>query len=258
MQKIIAAKQVGDVSYLVSNDSTLRTILVEGRILSSDKQEQNPNTSRPQNYVSLARNLTSAAFRNNSRWRWGVILDGDKLSSRYRIEPYSFSGAGATGNSKNVLRVKYIAKYDTGICVVAPVNWKAQRISEKAYDAIKRAMLSQPEEYNEKKHLVFQDGGKYRTANGRLVEKYIYNVKAGGIFLNERTLGSDCQYVTKLSIFNETEERIWTDKPYINISGCIKGIVVPKNLTPDEELNYQKTLNVAAMQIGEDFDVVSY
>lgn len=145
MQKIIAAKQVGDVSYLVSNDSTLRTILVEERILSSTRQEKNPNTSKLQNYVSLARNLTTAAIRNNSRWRWGVILDGDKLSSRYRIEPYSFSGAGAIANSKNVLRIKYIAKYDTGICVVAPVNWRAQKISEKAYDAIKRAMLSQPE-----------------------------------------------------------------------------------------------------------------
>lgn len=157
-----------------------------------------------------------------------------------------------------MLRVKYIAKYDTGICVVAPVNWRAQKISEKAYDVIKRAILSQPEDYNEKKHLVFQDGGKYRTANGKLVEKYIYNAKAGGILLNERNLGTDCQYVTKLSVFNETEERIWTDKPYININGCIKGLVVPKNLTLDEELNYQKTLNVAAMQIGEDFDIVSY
>lgn len=83
-------------------------------------------------------------------------------------------------------------------------------------------------------------------------------LKTEAFFLNERTLGADCQYVTKLSVFNETEERIWTDKPYININGCIKGIVVPKNLTPDEELNYQKTLNVAAMQIGDDFDIVSY
>ena len=55
-----------------------------------------------------------------------------------------------------------------------------------------------------------------------------------------------------------TEERICKDKPYINISRCMKGIVVPKNLTSDEELNYQKTLDVAAMQIGQDFDIVSY
>lgn len=67
MQKVITAKQVGDVSYLVSNDATLRTILVEGRIVSSKKQEKNPNTSKLQNYVSLARDLTSAAIRNNSR-----------------------------------------------------------------------------------------------------------------------------------------------------------------------------------------------
>lgn len=40
MQNILAAKQVGDVSYLVSNDSTLRTILIEERIISSDKQEK--------------------------------------------------------------------------------------------------------------------------------------------------------------------------------------------------------------------------
>lgn len=91
--KIVASKQVGDVSYLVGDLEILYNVVKDEVILGSKKPEKNPRTGKSENYVSLSRNYTSAALRNNSRWKYGVLLDGDKLSDHYHIEPISYAGA---------------------------------------------------------------------------------------------------------------------------------------------------------------------
>ena len=91
--KILASKQVGEVSYLVGDLQILYNVVKDEVILGSKKPEKNPRTGKLENYVSLSRNYTSAALRNNSRWKYGVLLDGDKLSDHYHIEPISYVGA---------------------------------------------------------------------------------------------------------------------------------------------------------------------
>lgn len=100
---IIENKQVGPVSYMCETGQILNAILTDMEILRSRKPEKNPATKKPQYYVSLSRDLTSAARRNNERWRFGVVLDGDKLSDRYHISPVSYAGMQTTYSD---LRVK--------------------------------------------------------------------------------------------------------------------------------------------------------
>ena len=50
--KILASKQVGDVSYLVGDLEILYNIVEDEVIVGSKKPEKNPRTGRPENYVS--------------------------------------------------------------------------------------------------------------------------------------------------------------------------------------------------------------
>lgn len=67
MIRLIEEKQVGPVSYMVKEPAVLYTILETNRILRSRKQEYNPDTKEDQYYVSLSRDMTAAAIRNESR-----------------------------------------------------------------------------------------------------------------------------------------------------------------------------------------------
>ena len=130
MQNITAAKQVGSLSYMVESQTILDLILRTGRIKSSQKPERNPNTGEESKFVSFSRNMTSAAIRNSKRWRWGVIIDGDRLSDRYSIVPISFVGVLTNKNSAN-FKVKCITKYDE--------NAKIQkRMAEKLFSLLER------------------------------------------------------------------------------------------------------------------------
>ena len=108
---LVEGKQVGEVSYMVADLDVLLYILDDEMLLRSRLQELNPKTQKKEYYLSLSRNLTAAAKRNGKRWRWGVILNGDKLSDRYSITPVSYSGIQM---SYSDLRVKYITAYDNG------------------------------------------------------------------------------------------------------------------------------------------------
>lgn len=229
--KILASKQVGDVSYLVGDLEILYNIIKDEVILGSKKPEKNPRTGKPENYVSLSRNYTSAALRNNSRWKYGVLLDGNKLSDRYHIEPISYTGAV----TKN-LRLKTLTKYDNGECYAYFLNsGGATRIPPYTYNQIEQTILNLPDEIKEQKKLVVQNGGKRRT-KGKLIEKkYTFQVP-NGFNINLRSLGSGFTDLLKHTELNETEERIWLGgKTHISIHNCIVGLVLPKSIA--DQLN---------------------
>ena len=69
IELIVEGKQVGELSYMVADLDVLLYILDDEMLLRSRQQELNPNTGRKEYYLSLSRNLTAAANRNNTRWR---------------------------------------------------------------------------------------------------------------------------------------------------------------------------------------------
>lgn len=223
--KILASKQVGDVSYLVAEIETLYNIVRDEIILSSRVPEKDPNTGKPEHYISLSRNYTSAALRNNGRWRYGVLLDGNKLSERYHIEPISFYGGVRKG-----VRLNTLTKYDDGTCYALLINGGgSMQIPSSLYDSIEQIIINLPEETKQQKRLIVQTGGK-RRYRGRMIDtKYTFK-NPNGFPLNENTLGSQFTNLLKHTDLNETEERIWVqNKKSISISGCIIGLVLPKS-----------------------------
>lgn len=101
MQSVLANKQVGDLSYFVNSLATLTQIISTENMMSSEKLERNYNVkpSKLSRYVSFSRSMADTPKRNPKRWKYGLITDGDKLSNKYHIEPYSFVGTSlAHGN----------------------------------------------------------------------------------------------------------------------------------------------------------------
>ena len=76
-----------------------------------------------------------------------MLLDGDKLSDHYHIEPISYAGAIA----KN-LRLKTLTKYDDGECYAYFLNYGGStRIPPYTYNQIEQTILDLPDETKEQK-----------------------------------------------------------------------------------------------------------
>lgn len=235
MIKLVEEKQIGDVSYFVKDPMVLKNIVKNNEILRSRKTEYNPKTNKQQYYVSLSRNMTSATTRNSERWKYGVIIDGTKLSNRYIITPHSYMGSVSI---KTSVRVKYITSYENGTYSLNLVNFPTVPISRTTYERIRQEIENLPEEVKQLKKLQYQQGGR-RSVNGtRIKEKYLFNVPQGGIMLTDKTYPDIITMLSKESSLNEQEERIWLkgSEYFININGCVKAVILPKRMktNPDE------------------------
>lgn len=227
--KIYASKQVGPIYYMVDTVSILETIAVTQLIKTSNKPEKGYSGGGSHHYVSFLRSLDKAG-RNPNRWVYGLKLDGNKLSDKYKISPYSFAG-NAIGSKSRQYRVKYIASYDNDTYVLQLVDWPVISIPRNVFEDIEEAIVSDCEGINSKKKLEVSEGK--RSYRGRtILRKYHYNVKTGGIALNESTISqSTLNYLLKHTNLNETEERIWilkSDRNYISIKDCITGYIEPQ------------------------------
>lgn len=260
--KIYAAKQVGDVSYLCQDIPTLIQIIDLEEIWASRIPELNPKTRKKQYYVSLSRNLTSATTRNLNRWYCGVILDGNKLSNKYHIEPFSY--AGNQLEKSQGYRVKTLTAYEDGTYRLTCVNWPMITISESMYNNIVDIINNMPEELKVKKGYIHSEGGKRRVFGTYIKEKHHFNSKNGGPSINIKNLSPESQSeFTKHDKINETEERIWlTNQKSISIRGCIKGIILSKEDAKLIEYGHGKTYRMLYDSIvnaaGEDFEIVTY
>lgn len=255
---MLASKQVGDLSYFVENQAILRRILLEGNIKTSSPKV-NYDKNIKSRYVSMSRNMTSSASRNNLKWRYGVIIDGDKLSNRYAIRPYSYVGVNLDHTSN--LKVAYIQKYDTGVCKLSLAGFAGTYdISNAMYEHIRNLIMNCPEDFKNKKKLTIHGPGKYKTKYGKVEEKVHFNVPSGGIKLSSDMFkGTNLESeLLKTSGLDEQEERIWTDKEFIKVVDCIKGLIIPDKLSDDEQQDIHKTFLVADMCLGDNYKVITY
>lgn len=224
---LIESKQVGNLSYYVSNINTLVQIIEQGEIWTSKSKEYNSRLKKKMNFVSTSRDMFAAPKRNNTRWKYGIVIDGDSLSNRYSIEPFSFAG-NALQYSTSSFRVKELRAYENGVYKLSMVNWPTIQISKNVFDNIRNAIENMPEEMKQKKKLQVIDGGKRVVGGTKLLKKYLFNVPSGGIMLTPDILKGISSEFTKSSNINEMEERIWSDTDSININGCILGVSIPK------------------------------
>lgn len=232
MKLLIEEKQLGRLSYFVSSIDVLEEILKTAKIAHSRTKELNVNTGNYQYYVSFSRNIMAASDRNNRRWRFGVIVDGDKLSNKYQFDPVSYTGVAF---DKSGIRVKELISYDDDTYYLRLVNWKKFEISETMFDKIQSEISNMTDGEKIKSGLTYQSGGK-RLINGhRIREKYVFSARYGCLTLTDRKFPEICSMISKLPSVNEYEERVWIKNGfYISIKGCILGIIVPGDMTEDE------------------------
>ena len=81
----------GDFAYYTKDLYALNDIAMYSNIKRSKKWRINPETKNKSYFISLTRDLLGPAKENSRRWTYGVILDGAKLTARYKISPFSES-----------------------------------------------------------------------------------------------------------------------------------------------------------------------
>lgn len=224
--QVTAAKQVGPIYYMVKDTAVLELIVFQGIIRTSIKAEPTGKGNGSKHYISFMRDLTKAD-RNPNRWIYGIQLDGDKLSNRYKIEPYSFAGGAM---KKSYYKVKTLISYDDNTYALSLVNWPTIKIPQSVFEDIKQLITSDSQNINKVKRLEVSTGK--RKYQGRTIkEKYNYDVKTGGVSLNDENLSAESlNYLMKHTNLNETEERIWIlndNVKFITIKDCITGYVEP-------------------------------
>ena len=201
-------KQIGDLSYYVSSIDVFEQILKTSKIARSRVKEFNADIGKSQFYVSFSRNLTAAPIRNGKRWRFGIIVDGTKLSNRYKFTPISY--VGTKTEFSNIL-VKDLIMYDDNTYYMSFVGWKKFQIPESLYDKIERAIMCMPDIEKTKNGLIVQDFGK-RLVNGRKIKKkYTFDKRYGGMRVTSKEFPEITSFISKLQTVNEYEERIWLD-----------------------------------------------
>ena len=227
--KVTASKNYSELSYMVDSEIMLFNILYDEVIHTSQERGYKGR------FVSLSRDLTAPARRNIKRWKYGVILDGAKLTDKYHIEPYSYSEHEYQSSRKSLI-VKSITKYDNGDYTLTLVNHPAKLISKYLYDELKELILLDVQSINAIKHLQKHVGTRRRKGR-MIVEQYTYNVPTGGLRLNEGVLSDrGASLLIHHTDLNETEERLSTAQSIINIHNCIIGILIPKDEIIDPDL----------------------
>ena len=180
------SKQVGLVSYAIRKSATskqhplvsLENILKTQVIFASKEDAKNSG-----DYVSLSRDLLSH-LKGGTDWTCGLVLDGDKLSDKYKISPINANSViyfGEKQSSKQLV-LRNISKYQAqdvdGSLVPGEFLYKVSmmgnsfvtQISETMYEILKTIMMT----YNAKL-AVKSDGkasDKYKNKTNAEVKKF--------------------------------------------------------------------------------------
>lgn len=234
--RIIEAKQVGNISYFVTNYQDILTILEDQSIRMSKVPEHNPNTDKRQYFVSFARDL----FRLTSRpkYNYGIILDGDKLSNKYSFSPYSYVNHAAVGINPRKLRILYILKYSNRTYAANFKGWGTIGISEEVYNKLENILLNMTDEKKRKSSLTELEPATRSTHGRRRIGGYKLNA-LGSDPIDYNALGEDIFKISTKDEYNETKERIWSNsREYVDIKGCIKAIAIPKKQKNDDSIKF--------------------
>lgn len=244
---IVARKQIGQVYYMCESLFALRNILRSGEIKMSSKKEKPINTNKPEYFTSLTRNFKSLVAQKPNKWRDGIILDGDKLSDNYSVDPINFVGTSAENQQgpQGKLKISQITHWPSR-CMIRFVGWtKELKISLSAYSQIKEACLNDLSDTERQKCRLKISQGKRNRGGEKFIERLKFDTPGGSppsIF----TYLSDAVISELSTVANQYEERIHGPQnlagptpqrfrsrnvdtlnlPVVHIGKCVKGIVV--------------------------------
>lgn len=219
---IYGAKQRGRLSHFTKDINTLIDILKSRELQPGGSEEYNPNTGREGRYISFSRDML-AATKRSSKWKFGLIINGDYLSENYNITPYSYEWVN---DNKINFRVKVLTLYENGQCTVQFVGKNTTSISLQTYEHIRDLVVNY--DRNVQAKLFHQKGGRRKTKGTYLKEKFTYNNPQGGVQIPYSDLPLELR-----PFVDEYEERFWVTpkQSYIRLNGrIIEGIILPRSL----------------------------
>lgn len=219
---ILASKQFYELSYFTSKVEAFAIIMSTQQIRLSKNPEYDLNRGDNKfRYASFSRDLLAAPKRNPRKWRFGVILDGELLTDRYSF--MSFSYAGVALRKGDMLKIEWIIYDVDDKGELKLFGRKPISISKSlAQTIISTAFLKQ---YKVK-----------RLSDGRT--KYYTNNSDIATFISDIITKNQYAELTRSQSLNEYEERIWNHNEnerfigeYVDISGCVKGIIIPVDIS---------------------------
>jgi hypothetical protein len=278
---ILSGKQLGDVVYMCESLFAVRNILKSGEIKMTSKKEKSLRTGKPEYFTSLTRNFKSLVSQNPTRWRDGIILDGNKLSDTYAVDSINFAGynmlhqeSPRTGNFK----IRQITRWPSR-CTIHLVGWSNEMsVSLDSYLDIRHVCLDELSEADKERCRMELSEGKRRVHGEKFIERIKFNTPGGSpanIFkLLRHTTNSEIS-----QLVNQFEERIHGPKskseasaprfmsrnvesipgPVVHIDRCVKGLVI----NSEDELNHPDIMSsieeiLFSKYNLEDYDCIEY
>jgi hypothetical protein len=275
-----AAKTIpGLLRYFVAHIETLAAVIERERILASNGESKKPSNDKINGkklpFVSFSHQLFSHAYRRGSSWKYGVVVDQKKLEQKvetlvntniednYVHENKSSRVFGATrlANGAEIIMTSYgqfeidlddskrkvlgdIPKTGYYEKVKASFNTRLKAEQAKYADGHAKSVTAESFSCTESPEVI----QKYLKTDVDVLEGFLLIDRRQATGVRFTDVCSDVpglfDYLHDHTTLNEGELRVWLPKgeKYLDISGCIIGIVLPSNY---KENNYDNEQNTA-------------
>lgn len=276
-----AAKTIpGLIRYFVAHIETLANVIERGRILASTGESKSADSGSAKGkklpFVSFSHQLFSHAYRRGSAWKYGIVVDQNKLEQKvqtlhnttiednfvHQNKSSRVFGAAKLANGAEVLITSY-GNFEMNLSDTkrkALGNMSSTGYYEKVKVSFDTRMAAEREKYADGHAKNISVSDFYCTDSIEFIKRYLrtdVDVIEGFLLVNRlqstsvkftdicKDVPGLFDYLQEYTTANEGELRVWLpkDQKYLDISGCIVGIVLPSNY---KENNLDNPKNTAS------------
>lgn len=274
-----AAKTIpGLIRYFVAHIETLANVIERGRILASTGESKSADSGSAKGkklpFVSFSHQLFSHAYRRGSAWKYGVVVDQNKLEQKvqtlhnttiednfvHQNKSSRVFGAAKLANGAEVLITSY-GNFEMNLSDTkrkALGNMSSTDYYEKVKVSFDTRMAAEREKYADGHAKNISVNDFYCTDSIEFIKRYLrtdVDVIEGFLLVNRlqstsvkftdicKDVPGLFDYLQEYTTANEGELRVWLpkDQKYLDISGCIVGIVLPSNYNENNLNNPENT-----------------
>ena len=274
-----AAKTIpGLLRYFVAHIETLANVIERGRILASTGESKSSNSGNSRGkklpFVSFSHQLFSHAYRRGSVWKYGVIVDQNKLEQKvqslnnttiednfvHQNKSSRVFGAAKLANGAEML----ITSYGSFEMNLSDEKRKAlgdiphTNYYEKVKTSFNARLAAEREKYADGHAKSISAEDFYCSDSVDFIKRYLkidVDVVEGFLLVNRlqstsikftdicKDVPGLFNYLQEYTTANEGELRVWLpkDQKYLDISGCIVGIALPSNYKENNLDNPENT-----------------
>lgn len=239
MLNINGSKQIGTLYHYTKRASNFWSICESLSLRPGTKQE--PKEGKLQPFVAFSREST--APKRSTHWKYGFIIDGDRLSEHYKLTPISFAYRELSQKSNSSIRIKSLRLYDDGSAAVYLIRYGSIPISKTLYDELALWIEDLSKAQKDKSRLIKKGRGKIRRNGRLLLASYTFDSPVGSPDISTALSDAAKSELSRSFRLYEAEERVWFDKAtdllvdtnQISIKGLLQGVILPKSI-PDIDL----------------------